>query len=234
MTRLAATLRCDARLQARNGFYLAVAFLLAIVVVVIGQLRHLPWDAVIAPLILGNLSLATFMFMAGLVLLEKDEGTLEAQVVSPLRPGEYLISKTTTLTGLSLVENVIVALVACGTDVQLGPLAAGIVTASALYCLSGFIAVARYDSINEFLFPSILYLTAFSLPILDYAGLWSTPWMYLHPFQAPLVLLTGTVGPLAAWQWLYGLGYSALWIGVTFFWSRRLYDRFVVARAGTR
>ena len=234
MTRIAATLRCDVRLQARNGFYLAVAFLLAIVVVVIGQLRHLPWDAVIAPLILGNLSLATYMFMAGLVLLEKDEGTLEAQVVSPLRPGEYLLSKTISLTGLSLVENVIVALVACGADIRLGPLVAGIVTASALYCLSGFIAIARYDSINEFLFPSILYLTAFSLPILDYAGLWSTRWMYLHPFQAPLVLLTGTVGPLAPWQWLYGLGYSALWIGVALYWSRRLYDRFVVARAGTR
>lgn len=232
MTRLLATVGCDVRLQARNGFYLAVGFLLAIAVVVITRLPDFDWRPVIAPAIFGNLSLATFMFMAGLVLLEKDEGTLEAQVVTPLTAGEYLASKVVTLTALSVIENVILAVVTCGLDVRPLPLVLGIVLASAIYCLVGFAAVARYDSINEFLLPSMLYVTAFSLPILHYAGLWRTPLMYLHPLQAALVILEGSVRPLATWEWLYGALYSLLWIGLTFIWGRRTFQRFVVSTAG--
>ena len=93
MTRLVATLRCDVRLQLRNGFYWAVAFLLTTLLVVISQLPPLDWVPVLPPLVLGNLVTATFFFMAGLVLLEKGEGTLEAQIVTPLSSDEYLLSK---------------------------------------------------------------------------------------------------------------------------------------------
>ena len=234
MSRLLATLRCDVRLQVRNGFYPAVGFLLAVFAAIVSQFRHLDWSGFIAPLILGNLSLATFMFMAGLVLLEKDEGSLEAQVVTPLTTGEYLASKTVSLTGLSLAENLVIALLTCGLGLRMAPLVIGIVLASAIYCLAGFIAVARYDSINEYLLPSMVYIAVFSLPIVHYLELWQTPLMYLHPLQAPLVLLGGAVAPLSGLQWLYGVGYSVVWIGLTFAWSRHLFQRFVVERAGAR
>lgn len=232
MSRLVATLRCDVRLQLRNGFYWAVAFLLAILLVVIGQLPPLDWAPVLPPLVLGNLVTATFFFMAGLVLLEKGEGTLEAQIVTPLGVGEYLTSKVATLTALSIAEHVFIALITVGTAFSPLPLVIGVVLASALYCLTGFTAVVRYDSINELMFPTIVWVTLFSLPIVHYAGLWSTPLMYLHPFQAPLVILKGAVSPLQTWEWVYGLGYAALWIALAFLWCRRAFQRFVIAAAG--
>ncbi len=234
MTRLLATMRCDVRLQVRNGFYWAAAFLLGTFAVLITQLPEFDWAPVMPVVVLGNLVLATFMFMGGLVLLEKDDGTLEAQVVTPLRTGEYLASKVVTLTALSLIENAAIVLLACGIGFAVLPLVLGIVLASAIYCLTGFVAVARYDSINEYLFPSMLYIAAFSLPFLHYAGLWETPLMYLHPLQAPLVILKGAIFPLEAWEWIYGLLYSALWIAVTYVWSRRTFQRFVTASAGAR
>jgi len=88
MNRLVATMSCDVRLQVRNGFYWAVAFLLAILVVLITQLPSFDWGPVLPPLVLGNLVTATFFFVAALVLLEKGEGTLEAQIVTPLRVGD--------------------------------------------------------------------------------------------------------------------------------------------------
>ena len=232
MSRLLATLVCDVRLQWRNGFYWAVGFLLAAWVVVITQLPNFDWGPVLPALVLGNLSVATFFFMAGLVLLEKDEGTLEALVVTPLGGGGYLTSKVATLTALSIVENVAIVLLVYGTDLNLPALLLGIGFASVIYCLTGFIAVVRYDSINEFLFPSVLYVTVLSLPFLHYSGLWSHPVLYLHPLQPPLVLLEGAVFPLAAWQWAYGLLGSVLWAAMTFVWSRRVFRRFVVAGAG--
>lgn len=232
MSRLAATLRCDVRLQVRNGFYWAVLFLLGVFAVLVSLLPALDWRPVLAPLVLGNLVVATFMFIAGLVLLEKDEGTLAALAVTPLGPGEYLTSKVATLAGLSLFENLAMAALACGLGLDWLPLAIGIVLASALYCLGGFLVIVRYESINEFLFPSMLFVTLFSLPILDYAGLWETRLMFLHPLQAPLVLFEGAVAELAVWEWVYGVGYSALWIGLAMRWGRRAYRRFVAEQAG--
>jgi len=234
VSRLVATLACDVRLQFRNGFYWAVAFLLATLVVVIGRLPSLDWAPVLPPLVLGNLSLATFFFMAGLLLLEKEEGTLEALVVTPLTAGEYLGSKLVTLTGLSIVEHLVICVITVGFDFSPLPLVAGVVSAAALYCLAGFAAAVRYDSINELLFPTVVWVTLFALPILDYAGLWSTWLVYLHPFQAPLVILEGAFFPLETWEWVYGLGYAALWVWLAFMWSRREFGRFVIATAGGR
>lgn len=232
MSRLVATMRLDVRLQLRNGFYWAVAFLLATLLLVVTQLPALDWAPVLPPLILGNLTLATFFFIAGLVLLEKEEGTLEAQIVTPLRADEYFISKVATLTALSIAEHVFIVLVTVGTDFRPLPLVLGVVLASALYCLAAFPAVVRYDSINELMFPTIVWIAFFSLPILHYAGVWSSPLMYLHPFQAPLVILKGAVYPLEAWEWVYGLGYGGILSALAFAWCRRAFSRFVVAAAG--
>ncbi len=232
MTRLAATLRCDVRLQLRNGFYWAVAFLLGSFALVVVWLPDFDWRPVMAPLVLGNLMVATFMFMAGLVLLEKDEGTLAAVSVTPLTPGEYLASKVVTLTALSVLENVALVLIAYGADFSPLPLVLGIALASAVYCLTGFVVVARYDSINEFLFPSVLYTTFLFLPILHYAGLWTTPLFYLHPLQPALVLLEGAFAPLGFGEWAYGIAGSAFWIAAALFWGRWEFRRLVAERAG--
>lgn len=234
MSRLAATIRCDVRLQFRNGFYWAVAFLLTILLVVIAQLPAFDWRPVLPALILGNLVTATFYFMAGLVLLERGEGTLEAQIVTPLRVEEYLGSKLVTLTALSIVENVIIALITVGTVFRPLPLVLGIVLASCLYCLAAFPAAVRYGSINELLFPTMLWTLLFALPIVQYAGVWHTPLMYLHPFQAPLVILRGAVAELPPWEWVYGIAWGMLWIGIAFVWCRRAFRRFVVTALGTR
>ena len=114
MSRLAATLLCDVRLQYRNGFYWAVAFLVAALLIVITRIPELDWRPVLPPLVLGNLVTATFFFMAGLVLLEKKEGTLEAQIVTPLTATDYLTSKIATLTALSIAEHVLLALITVG------------------------------------------------------------------------------------------------------------------------
>jgi fluoroquinolone transport system permease protein len=232
VSRLVATMWCDVRLQMRNGFYWAVAFLLTMLLVLVSQLPSFDWVPVLPPLVLGNLAVATFFFIAGLILLEKGEGTLEAQVVTPLTEATYLTSKIVTLTALSIVESIVIVLVTNGLEFRPLPLVVGIVLTATLYCLAGFLAVVRYDSINEFLFPTMIWVTLFSLPILHYAGLWSSPLMYLHPFQAPLVILKGAFNPLRPWEWIYGIGYATLWSSLAFFWSRRAFRRFVVAKSG--
>ena len=228
MTRLQSTILWDVRLQFRNGFYYAS---LVIVVVVIGLLSQIRGDylAWLFPVVIfSNLPVGTFYFMGGLVLLEKAEGTLTAQIVTPLRRGEYLAAKVLTLTALALVENGAFTLYAFRGQVNLLPLLLGTAVAAALFCLAGFLVVVRYDSINEYLLPSIGYTAVMSLPMVAYLLQWSSWLVYLHPWQAPLVLLQAAWEPIALWQWLYGLGYSLLWLAILYAACRRAFYNFVV------
>lgn len=234
MHRLAATVRLDLRLQMRNGFYYAVAFVLVCWFIVLTLLPPIDWGYLLPAVVFGNLVMVNFYFVAGLVLLEKGEGTLEAQVVTPLADWEYLASKTLTLAALSLVEQAVIVWSAHGGGFAIGPLAAGIVLAATLYTLTGFVLVARYRSINEFLFPSVPFTFILSLPILHYFGVWDTWLLYLHPFTAPLTLLAAAFGPIPSWQWAYGLLYSAVWAGLLFLAGQRAFERYLVAREGTR
>lgn len=230
MHRLAATVRLDLRLQMRNGFYYAVAFVLACWFLLLGYLPAVDWGYVLPAVVLGNLVMVNFYFIAGLVLLEQAEGTLEAQVVTPLADWEYLASKTATLAGLSLVEQFAIVWSATGGGFGSGALVLGTLLASILYTLAGFLLVARYRTINEFLLPSVLFTMVLSLPTLDYLGLWESWLFYLHPVTAPLVLLAAAFQPTPPWEWGYGLLYSGTWAGLLLLAARRAFHRFIVER----
>ncbi|MBA2572144.1 MAG: ABC transporter permease [Gemmatimonadetes bacterium] len=229
MKRLLATVRCDAQLQLRNGFYYATAFVVLIWSLVLLRLPDLDFGWLLPALLAGNLLLNTFYFMGGLVLLEKDEGTLEARTVTPLRTGEYLAAKAITLTLLALVENVIIVALFRGLRFELLPLVAGIVLASGIYVLTGFVAVVRYGSINEFLMPSVVYTSLLTLPLLTYLGQWEHWLLYLHPLQAPLLLLRAAFVPVEGWQVVYSVTYGGACVALAYLWSRQAFAHFVVA-----
>lgn len=232
--RLLATARCDARLQFRNGFYAATAAVVAVWVAILSQLPagivNVGW--LLPPLLAGNLLFSTFYFVGGLVLLEKAEGTLDAQAVTPLRGGEYLAAKVLTLGALSLVENVVLALVLFGGGFAVAPLAAGIALAAALYVLAGFAAVVRYDSVNAYLLPSVVYAGATELPLIAYVAGWDAWPIVLHPLHGPMVLLRAAVAPVGTGELVVAVLASALWVGLGGLWARRSFRRFVVERAG--
>ena len=219
MTRLAATLRTDLVVQLRNGFYLATALVVAFS---IGFLRWLPKDAaalLLPVVLLENVVVNTFYFASALVLLERGEGTLAAQSVTPLRAGEYLASKVLTLTALSLGEGLLIAAAVGGLDARLAGTALGIGLAAALLCLAGVGLVVRYEALNEFIMPSVVYTSLLSLPLLGYFGVGAREWYLPHPIQGPLDLLQARspqTGALA-----YAIGYPALWIVPAYVWSRR-------------
>jgi fluoroquinolone transport system permease protein len=229
--RLTSSLRWEVALQFRNGFYYAVGFIIAFWVVIYTQLPQLDLRAILPGLLLGNMLVTTFYFMAGLVMLEKAEGSLEARVVTPLRSTEYLLVKVIALSLLVLAENLLIAGLFSGLRFALFPLALGLVLSGAIFTLVGFLAVARYDSINEFLLPSLPYTLALMLPMLDYFGILPQqmlhPLFYLHPVQAALVLMEGGFRPLSALEWFYGLGYSLAGIVLLFVLCRRAFRRFV-------
>jgi fluoroquinolone transport system permease protein len=224
MRRLAATIAADVRLQFRNGFYFATAF---VVVFSVLLLRWLPADAAMLMLpvvMLGNVLTNSFYFMSGLLLMERGEGTFVVQSITPLRDDEYLLSKTVTLTALSLIESLTIAAAVFGAGTWLVTMAAGVFLAAVLFCLVAVAVVVRYDSINEFLMPSVPVTCFLLLPVLGVLGVGPTAWYSLHPLRGALLLMQLDAPHTAAWL-AYGVGYPLIWFGPAYYWSRRSLDR---------
>jgi fluoroquinolone transport system permease protein len=230
VNRLLTQIRWDVTLQWRNGFYLATAFVTVVWALILRQAGALDLRWLLPPLLLGNLLLGTFYFIGGLVLLERGEGTVTAQVVTPLGIDEYLAAKVVTLSALALAETLVLVPLLAGWDFNVLLLSAGVVLAAILYCLAGFIAVARYTAINEYLLPSGGIVALLWLPLLATMAQWRSDLLYLHPLSAPLALIEAALGPATPEQVLYGLGYSALWIALLALGSRRAFRRWMIVR----
>ena len=189
MRRLTATLWTDVRLQYRNGFYFATLFVLIISIALLRAVPRELLSSLLPVVIIGNVLINAFYFAGGLLLLERIEGTLLAQAVTPLHPGEYLASKLVTLTAVSLVESLVLAAAVLGLHAWLAPMAVGIALTAALFCLVGIGVVVRYESINEFLLPSVLYSFVLCLPLLGVLGVAPGAWYWLHPLQGAVRLM---------------------------------------------
>lgn len=234
MNRLLSAARWDVSLQFRNGFYFVSAFTAVVMIVLLKQFPGVDFGYWWPAIITGNLTVNSFYFMAGIVLLEKSEGTLEAQIVTPLRPWEILGSKVLTLGLLALFETLAMVVILQGVNFNWFLLVTGIVLYIAMLSLYGFIVVARYDSISEFLLPSAVWTMGFSLPLLYYFDIWRSWVMFLHPLQGIFVLLQAAFAFVSAGQIVYGIVYSILWTGIFMWLSLRTFRRFVVATEGVR
>lgn len=234
MKRLTATIFRDIRLQVRNGFYYAAAFVGAFWALALSRIAPEFLTFWMPALVLSNLLINTFYFMAGAVLLEKAEGTLMAQSVTPLRSWEYLLSKVITLTLLSVAESSVIVIVGYGTGFSAAAFLSGVISSAVIFELTGFLLVIRYGSINEFLFPSFLFTLLFAPPFLSYFGLLESAIIYLHPLQGPLLLTQAAFGEITGRQSLYALSYSIVAIASALLLSQRALKNFVIATEGVQ
>lgn len=231
MKRLFATLRCDMLVLFRNGFFYISALFTLVWVALIQQIPRtnlLDASLLVPAMLLQHFVITTFYFIAALALLEKAEGTLSGLVVTPLRPAEYLFSKALTLTLAAALESLAIVIAAYGLSFRAAPLLAGMLALGGCYTLVGFVAVARFHSINEYLLPSVVLVSMLLLPLLGHFGIWRSPLLLLHPVQPMLLLLRAAFAPVSAGELAYGLSGSLAWLGVSFVWARSVFTRFVV------
>lgn len=232
MNRLANHLKLEFIMQWRNGFIAAVAFVALLWVLL---LRLLPSEALIPwlPLvIMGNLMITSFYFLAGQILLDKAAGTLEALAVTPLSSGEFITLRVFALAALATVENLIVVWLGIGFS-AISPLAiVPMFIMAALYGVFGYLAVIRFDNISNFLMPSMLVTMMFLLAWIPWLGWLPSFINWLHPFGPILTNLTSwSVGEIN-WQSLIALALSLVLLIVLLKFAVTKHQQFVLAKAG--
>jgi len=220
----------DVRLQYRYGFYAVYAIVTVLSVLLVHAVGPAFRTRFAVLLIVMDPTALGFYFIAALVLFERREGVLDALVVTPLGDRGYLLSKVLTLAFLATLVSTLVAVGGHGlTDARLLVLVAGVALSSSFFVLAGFVAVARFDSVNEYFLSAIGWGTVlFVPPLVGYLGIADTPLFYFFPMQSVLLLVEGGFSALPAWQLVYGVGYLLAANSVAFVWARRSFRRHVV------
>jgi fluoroquinolone transport system permease protein len=228
MNRVLSTLQWDVRVQYRQGVYYAAVFVVVVWVVLLTQLPSVGRDWLLPFALFMDLSVFGIYFMAAILFLEKGEGVLAALVVTPMRKGEYLLSKVLSLTLVALLASILVVVLVQGVEVNWVLLLVGTALNSWLLTLAGFIIAVRYNAINEFLLPSMIVLAPSQLPLLDYFGIWQHWLLYLVPTQPAMLLIEAAFKPVPAWEIAYSLIYLVIATAVVTWWAIRSFESFVV------
>lgn len=234
MKRLVSTIRLDVLLQQRYGLFYAAAFSALVWIAILRALPSHILHIAVPFIIFVDLAIVGFYFIAGMVLFEKDEATLFALVVTPLRFWEYITSKLLTLTILATIVSLLVIITTYGFKFNLLLALLGTVFMSFIALSIGFIAVSPFTSLSNYLIPSQVYAIVLYLPLIYYFGWWKNPIFYVLPTQGSLILLRGAFDPIASWQITYAVLYGIFWVVILAWFARRAFNRYIVAREGVK
>ncbi|MBE0448805.1 MAG: hypothetical protein IBX64_12070 [Actinobacteria bacterium] len=225
--RLANALQLDLLTQIRY-YFLPIYMILALAYVAAIRLTPLSdYATLLLPLLLfSEPGLLGFYLAAGQLYFERNEKSLTALAVTPLRGEEYLMARAAsngiiaTLAGIVLF--ILVFLVPVKTLLLIPPL---FLTAT-LFALLGLSFSMHFDDFMAFVFASALVQIPLALPYLAYFGLvpvWVFAWVPSHPAifsfsnlvseQPSMLLYVLYLAELAVFNWL------------AFWWSRRVYKR---------
>lgn len=241
MMRLLTAMKTDVTVQVRTNLYAIGIGAGALVAVMLAWLASpeqlLTYVPTLMLLVVGG---STLLYVAGMIIFEKDEGTLNANIVSPLRISEYLWSKIVTLTGLATLEAIVMIggamfLMNFADEITLPNipvLLVGIMAISVLYTLIGIVTVVRFDTITDYLIPMAGLAVVLELPFLYFLGWVKHPLLLAIPTSAPAMLMQGAYVQLAAWEWLYAIGYTAALVVGLAVWAQRAFRTHVVMKVG--
>lgn len=234
MKRLLATIRNDITVQAKNRLYAIGIFasvLVGIPLSVVTNANNLE-RALPATLLLVTGG-TTLLYVAGMILFEKDEGTINAQIVTPLRTSEYLLSKIISLTLLATVESlVLIGITSRFQGYNLIPVIIGVLLVGMMYVLTGIVMIVRYKSITDFLIPAIVVSVVMQAPALFILNVIPSQVFMLIPTTAPVTLMQSGWNALTSFEWIYALAYSLIVIAALAIWARSAFQRHIVLKAG--
>ncbi|MDK2940363.1 MAG: fluoroquinolone transport system permease protein [Methanolobus sp.] len=239
MSRLVSTMRTDVTVQLRNNLYtigIIAGILVAVAVSSVAGPSQL--YSVVPALMLMVAGGSTLLYVAGMIIFEKDEGTLNAVIVSPLRIFEYLLSKVISLTVLATLESFVMIggamLIMSFSDKVTFPniplLLLGIVAIGVIYTLLGIILIVRFDRITDFLIPMSMIAVLLQLPFLYFLGWIVHPVFLIIPTSAPAMLMQSAYIPLMTWEWGYAVVYTAIQICLFSVWAYRAFNTHIIMK----
>ncbi|MBN2600369.1 MAG: hypothetical protein JXR87_00085 [Candidatus Marinimicrobia bacterium] len=230
--RLANAIKYDLRLQFRHGFYYAYLIVCIVYIVVI---RSLPIEIRQPALVLTLLtdpSILGFLFLGGIILLEKSQKTLDGIFITPIRMEEYIWSKVISLTVLAVLSSFLITVASVGFSFNPIWLFLGIGLSSVLFIFLGFTLVSFTKTVNGYLLSSPIYFILAIAPVLDYFGVFDSPLFYIIPTQSSITLIDAAFAPKAAIELTLSVILLVIYNYLAYRWARNWFYKYIVLRTG--
>lgn len=193
-------------------------------------------DQVHSVLLFFDPALIGILFVGALVLFEKSENVLQALVITPMKTDDYLLSKITSLTILSIISATLfmaLMIIFNETSFNILYLGFGIILTSVMLILVGFIIVSMVNSINGYLLVmAVAFIGLTFPPMLDLFNVIENPVFYLWPTQASFILFDGVFNSarLELWETMYGIFYQIIWIGMLYYFAKKAFYKYIVLK----
>lgn len=217
MSQLKHLIKWDFVLLARNQIILISGIVTIIYIGIFQAIKGIEEvDKVLVLIIFNDPALLGFIFVGVSVLFEKNENTLQALVVSPLKEVNYILSKTIALTLISLGCCLIMALAAKGPNFQWIHYSAATIGTTALFGFVGFILISSVRSINEFILKSALLFMVMGLPFLGYFEVIDPVYFLIFPAQPCIDLFNASFVQTPWSNLLFGYIGLLIWNVISF------------------
>lgn len=224
------TLKNDIQFQFTYGFYFLYAFFTTMYVLVLFITPQAYKSIIATIIILSDPALLGLFFIGGIWLLEKEEGLHSFWNITPLRPMEYILSKSISLAFISTLSAILIVGIGMGIRVNLPMIAFGVFLGSLIFNIIGLIIASYAHSVNHYILILLLPMTILTIPTLFTAFGWTHPIWTIFQGSALwdiVAYATGVEHSLHVISWVVLL----VWFGLSLYIAqKRIPNAFQIAR----
>lgn len=198
-------LKNDIHFQMKYGFYFLYAFFSVFYIAVL-IITPTEYKNIIASLvILTDPAMLGVFFIGGIWLLEKGEGLHQFWCISPLRPGEYILSKSISLAILSTISADLIVLVGMRGRIHLVLLSFSIFIGAVVFNLIGLTVASYARSVNHYMVIAVFPAVFLSIPPILTAFGMTHPILDLFPGTALWYMIANSINmaeTINSWMWM--------------------------------
>ncbi len=154
----------DIKYQIKYGFYFLYLFISAIYVAILLLCPSDIRQKIASIIILTDPVMLGMFFIGGIWLLEKNEGLHRFLTISPLKTMEYILSKVVSLSIISTLSAVIIALIGLNSPVNILGLIIYVFVGSMNFTALGLFVSSYSRSVNHYMLIASLPATILTSP----------------------------------------------------------------------
>ena len=211
----------DFRIQFRYYFWTAAIVLSCVWLLLLSALDEETSAFWIPVLIFADISNIGVLFIAGILYLERRQGTLSAAAVMPVSTGVWLATKLTSLTVLCTLCGI--ALVFFNVEaVNWWRVIPAIFLCSGLFTGLGFLVACPIENIMNYFFAMVFALALLNVPIFGYMGIFEHWIMWIIPSQPAMLVLGASFQDSSDASYLVALAVLLGWIILVYYLGTRM------------
>ena len=213
------------RLLARYQILTVALVIAAIYMIILLLLKFLQTDIITTIFVFLDPTGMGFIFIGVMILFEKSDNTLEAQVVTPMNTSQYLWSKALALLIPALICSTAIAFSTQKFDFHPLPFFLSLILSSLIFTFIGIAGVIRVSTFNQYMVLIPVFMAPTAIPLLNYLGITDWDILYIIPTQATLNLFEDSFRNELHWSQLIDISYLGFWTWLSYYFAKKQFEK---------